>query len=99
MATKDRTDYWRKRTEARRKARKAERGPRKCPECGKALPPAAHGRARYCSKLCRDRAYYRDHARERIEAVARAQAAHVEERRDYMREYMARRRKAQKAGK
>lgn len=99
MTAKDRTDYWRQRTEARRAARAAERGPRTCATCGKTIPAEAHGKARYCSRECRDKAFYLAHAQERIKAVARAHKARADDRRKWMREYMARRRKAAKGAK
>lgn len=68
----------------------AERKRRKCAGCGAPIPAGVHGNRRYCSRQCRDKAFYQAHAAEKAQSVSRYQKRNAEERRKFMREYMRR---------
>ena len=68
----------------------AEKKRRKCAGCGAPIPAEVHGNTRYCSRRCRDKAFYKAHAAEKARSVSRYQKQNAEERRKFMREYMRR---------
>ena len=69
---------------------------RVCAVCGAPIPEGKRADTLYCGRLCRDKAFYQANAAARVEAVSRYQKKHADTRRDYMREYMRRRRKGKK---